>query len=183
MVNSQLPDAIRLAVLDIIDCQCNGDARNCPNASQDALSYARQVFDADDTQSRYSLRALETLIRHLSALPGERSIVFVSPGFLTQELKYELSQITDRALHARVVINTLDSRGLFAPIPGGDASVQSSGGLNVMQKNVLREQIDREELMVSEDVLELGDEWKKDLVQRVAALAGPDQRGTNQPGR
>jgi len=152
-INAQQPDAIQLAVLDIIDCQCNGDARMCSNASVEAMADARQVTEADDTQSRYSLRTLEALIRHLSALPGERSIVFVSPGFLTQELKYELSQITDRALHARVVINTLDSRGLFAPIPGGDASVQSSGGLNGMQKGMLREQIDREELMVSEDVL------------------------------
>jgi VWFA-related protein len=151
-INAQQSDAIQLAVLDIIDCQCNGDARNCPSASEEAVTDARRVSEFEDTQSRYSVRELEALIRHLSALPGERSIVFVSPGFLTDELKFELSQITDRALHARVIINTLDPRGLFASPPGGDASVRNSGQ-NTMQRTILRDRFNREELMVSADVL------------------------------
>lgn len=152
-INLQQPDAIQLAVLDIIDCQCNGDGQRCPNALVEAQGDARQVSEADDTQSRYSLRELEALIRHLSAMPGQRSIVFVSPGFLTDELSYELSQITDRALHARVIVNTLDSRGLYAPLPGGDVNAQNSGGLNMVQKSILRDRMDRQELMSSGSVL------------------------------
>jgi len=55
------------------------------------------------------------------ALPGQRSMVIVSGGFLTDTLRFELSQITDRALRGGVVINAVDARGLYTN-PGSDAS-------------------------------------------------------------
>ena len=48
-------------------------------------------------------------------------MVIVSGGFLTETLRFELSQITDRALRAGVIINAMDARGLWTD-PTLDAS-------------------------------------------------------------
>ena len=57
-------------------------------------------------------------------MPGQRSIVLVSPGFITPDLEYEYTDIIDRAVRSQIVINTLDARGLYVVIPFGDASHQ-----------------------------------------------------------
>jgi len=81
---------------------------------------ANQVLQMDEVNSRATLRQLEALVRHMAAMPGERNIVFVSPGFFSENLQFEKSGIIDRALNAHVVINSLDSRGLLTL--EGDAS-------------------------------------------------------------
>ena len=48
-------------------------------------------------------------------------MVIVSGGFLTETLHFELSQITDRALRAGVILNAMDARGLYTD-PTLDAS-------------------------------------------------------------
>jgi hypothetical protein len=48
-------------------------------------------------------------------------MVIVSGGFLTETLHFELSQITDRALRAGVIINAIDARGLYT-----DSSLDAS---------------------------------------------------------
>lgn len=73
-----------------------------------------------------SLRGLEGLVRRLSAMPGQRSIVWASPGFLAVDQSYQVSSVIDHTLRARVVINALDSRGLWTMIPGGGASQRGS---------------------------------------------------------
>ena len=83
---------------------------------------AFRVLTQDESQSEYSFRELEQLVRRMGTLPGQRDVVFVSPGFLTETQKYTISQIVDRALRDKVIINSLDSKGLFAPVPLGDAS-------------------------------------------------------------
>jgi hypothetical protein len=49
----------------------------------------------------------------LAALPGQRSVVIVSAGFLTETLQYELESIIDRALRSNVIVSVLDARGLY----------------------------------------------------------------------
>ncbi|HVX67415.1 MAG TPA: VWA domain-containing protein, partial [Bryobacteraceae bacterium] len=76
--------------------------------------------------SRLALGGLLNAVRRVSAMPGRRSIVLVSPGFLTPQLNSELTVLFDRAIQSKVVINTLDARGLYVVIPGGDASVHGT---------------------------------------------------------
>jgi len=59
------------------------------------------------------LRGIEAVVRRLTSLPGQRSVVIVSGGFLTDTLRFELSQITDRAVRAGVILNAIDARGLY----------------------------------------------------------------------
>lgn len=81
----------------------------------------------DWSQGRISLDVLRRTVERLSALPGQRTLVLASPGFLTREvalpfggkmvgidLKQEVSAIVDRAVRSDVVISCLDSRGVYA---------------------------------------------------------------------
>ena len=46
-------------------------------------------------------------------MPGQRSIILVSPGYYNPDQMQEQMEITDRALHSGVVISALDARGLY----------------------------------------------------------------------
>jgi hypothetical protein len=53
----------------------------------------------------------------MAALPGERVIVLVSPGFLNPDEISEQSKLMENAVKAKVIINTLDVRGLYTELP------------------------------------------------------------------
>jgi VWFA-related protein len=50
----------------------------------------------------------------LAAAPGTRVLLMVSTGFLSGMLEPELGARIDRAIHAGIVINALDAKGLWA---------------------------------------------------------------------
>jgi VWFA-related protein len=82
----------------------------------------REALDYGDRETLLSLRALKNVVGKLSVMPGSRNLVLVSPGFLlTTDHRTEESDVFDRALRANVTINSIDMRGLFTVIPGGDA--------------------------------------------------------------
>jgi VWFA-related protein len=91
-----------------------------------AQDCSRQVLEKSEMQSRQVLRTLLELVRRMGATPGERNIVFVSSGFFSETLMYELNEVIERALRLNVTVNGLDARGLAVFIPGGDASQQST---------------------------------------------------------
>jgi len=113
---------INLAAWEYVSCACGGDAAHCPDPQAQAELAARVTWLNDENQSRQSLRVLENLMRRIGALPGQRSIVWLSQGFLALTLQPEVDQLIDRALREHVVIGALDARGLWVDIPGGDAS-------------------------------------------------------------
>lgn len=76
-----------------------------------------------ETRATAALRGMESLVRLISTLLGQRSVVFISDGFLSQTLGEALNQLADRALHANIVINALDARALFVGSVVADASV------------------------------------------------------------
>jgi hypothetical protein len=86
---------------------------------------ATQVLNQWETQSEAVLRGLEQVIRRTALLPGQHSVIFLSPGFLLYNLESQIAEIADRALRSSVVISTLDPRGLYVINPGGDATRQT----------------------------------------------------------
>ena len=64
--------------------------------------------------------SLESLMRSSTHLPGRKLVFFISDGFLLDtgprnaDPREKLSEITDTALRAGVVIYTIDARGLFS---------------------------------------------------------------------
>lgn len=107
--------ALNVATQDTLACMFNNDPTQLAAARQMATATAMRVNDAGDTQTVYSFRRLEEVLRRISALPGQRNLVLISPGFIYPGREYDLSQIIDRANRATVFINTLDARGLYTP--------------------------------------------------------------------
>jgi VWFA-related protein len=113
---------LNIATWEYIGCACGGDPNHCADPQGHAQDAARLAWGNDQPQSRQSLRVLLDLVRRLGSLPGQRSVLWLSQGFLTFDLHSDLNELTDRALREHVVINALDSRGLWVNVPGGEAS-------------------------------------------------------------
>lgn len=83
---------------------------------------ARQALTYGDHETASALGALRDVVRKLSAMPGSRNLVLVSPGFLlTRDHQADEYDLLDRAIRANVTVNTIDMRGMFTIIPGGSA--------------------------------------------------------------
>ena len=76
-----------------------------------------------------SLAALKQIISRMAIAPGQRTIMFISPGFNTFSPEYiqEETDILERAIKANVIISSLDARGLFTD-PSYDVSARGGRG-------------------------------------------------------
>ena len=84
---------------------------------RESESEAAAVWTRAEAESQYALQAIEDAARRLAAMPGQRSLVLVSPGFLTETQGPKVDVITDRALQQQVVISAIDAAGLDAQSP------------------------------------------------------------------
>jgi hypothetical protein len=63
-------------------------------------------------QSQWALEAMQLVLRRLAAMPGQRSMVLVSPGFLTVTHHNQVDALVNWALQQNIVINAIDAAGL-----------------------------------------------------------------------
>ena len=115
-----------------------GEATACTGLNgtslQDLVNLIRQIraathraLEYGDRETKFSLGAVMDIIRRLSAMPGTRTIVLVSPGFLlTTDHRSGEYDVLDHAIRANVTVNTIDMRGLYT-MPGADASQKGPG--------------------------------------------------------
>jgi VWFA-related protein len=113
-------EALAVATEDAIHCAFQGDQSQAAEAQRLAQSMAVRAVTTGDTETERALRNLEDAMRSTARMPGQRVMVFVSPGFLSTTLQLEFSEIVDRATRAGIVINTIDARGLYTPDLLGD---------------------------------------------------------------
>lgn len=93
------------------------------------------AFTADETEFNVfntdrKLVAMESVVDLLREIPGKKSVLQFTSG-ITQTGEENRSQVratTDAANRANVSIYTVDSRGLLAEPPGGDAGTASVSG-------------------------------------------------------
>ena len=125
ITNKNDPQAFSVAVQEALAClpQFTDGPRVDPTPLIYSVSSA--MLGAGDHETRIALGVLKDTVRSLSKMPGQRSLVLISPGFITPRMEYDYTEIIDRAVRAQVIINTLDARGLYVNIPGGDISNQS----------------------------------------------------------
>jgi VWFA-related protein len=83
---------------------------------------ARRILEQSQIQSRANLQELEKVVNYVARMPGQRSVVLASPGFLSRSEQFDLDQIIAHALRAQVVISSLDPRGLANLTREGDVS-------------------------------------------------------------
>ena len=117
-------------------------AANCAHmSSKGNISYveqlvrtaANQALLADDQDARDTLGYVRDVVHTLSKLPGQRTLVLVSPGFLTgsgEAMALE-SSILDLAAGAGVTISALDARGLSAGNVGAGQTTAGSVYSNI----------------------------------------------------
>jgi hypothetical protein len=114
--------AIDIATHEALVCHFGNDERYIDQAQAEAESQAARVLNASEAESEYVFRGLDQLLRRVSALPGQRNMVLISPGFFTETERQRTSEVVERALRSQVIVSTLDARGLYVPLPTGDAS-------------------------------------------------------------
>jgi VWFA-related protein len=124
--NNHDPDASRVAAADALNCEYNNDPRFATAAAQLAESTAIRVLNTNAHESQVSLSVLRDVLRRISIMPGQRSILLLSPGFLTPEMEYEYANLVEQSLRAQVMISALNARGLYTIDPLGDISKPSS---------------------------------------------------------
>lgn len=98
---------------------------------------ARTILQRANTDTRNTLRALNSMARAVAPLPGRKLAFFLSDGFLLTRTDTDVSdalrEVTDASVRAGMVFYTLDTRGLAtdhwldsssgAPPPDGGGAV------------------------------------------------------------
>ena len=133
MINGNDPDALAVAENDLLGCpdalavSSSGGPPGQGGADPPALaSLARmdalKELSTGLQDTRNTLLILKGLVRRMSAMPGSRNIVLVSPGFyLITEHRTDEMDVINSAIRSNVVISSLDARGLYALTPGDRA--------------------------------------------------------------
>jgi VWFA-related protein len=120
--NQNDPTALQVATLDALHCMYNDDTRFLATATATAQSTAAQVLAEGEQETRVTLSVLKDTIRHIATMPGMRTVLLLSPGFLAPRLDFDYGEIIDHALRSQVIISALDARGLYVVDPAGDIS-------------------------------------------------------------
>jgi len=103
-------------------CDCARDVAAA--MAQNAASENLQLGDQD---VRQTLGLIREAVREVGAMPGQRLVVLISPGFLTvtPEAIVRKSEVLDLAAKLNVTINAVDARGLYTTTV--EASEQNRG--------------------------------------------------------
>jgi VWFA-related protein len=122
------------ALLSVINeaAECSGGGSNSQEQALQAVRTARvavrQSLAYGDRDTTFSLKAVKEIVRRMQAMPGSRTIVLASPGFLlTVDHRQEEYDVLDYALRMNVAVNTIDMRGLYTP-PGFAAESKPPAG-------------------------------------------------------
>jgi VWFA-related protein len=132
IINKNDSEALEAAVRDYIACQ--NMRASSPTEADAAIAKARpvvaalahQALNSGQSQTKLAFNTLNDVIRKLGVMPGERTIILVSPGFLVTEDRRSEAGVIERALNSKIVVNSLDARGLYTRDPAGDISKKKS---------------------------------------------------------
>src|SRR5208283_4510963 len=111
IMNKHDPMALDTAVQNTLSC-CDCARDIALALTQNAAGESLQIGDQD---VHFALGFIREIVQKMGAMPGQRTLVLVSPGFLTMtaEAVAEKSRILDLAAHLNVTINAVDARGLY----------------------------------------------------------------------
>jgi VWFA-related protein len=112
--NKRNDQALKLAMADYATCAHLQGAT--PGMMESVVrSAAGQSLAIGERDVRSALAALGEIVARMGTLEGQRSLVLISPGFLTLTpgAMAEKSHILDLAAQANITISALDARGLY----------------------------------------------------------------------
>ena len=115
IINQEDQIVLNAAATDAWNC---AGLHNIDEARRFAEMAAQNELPLGDHETRLAMSVIKELVRRMGAMPGQRSIILVSPGFVTlAQHSQEKTDIMDRAIRANVLINSLDARGLYTDMP------------------------------------------------------------------
>jgi VWFA-related protein len=126
-------------------------AGRVPRPQETVTSMAQGVWQNALLNSRNTLRAIEGLVGGMAKLPGERTILLTSAGFLTGNLEADEDLLMAKALHAEVVIDTLDAKGLYTVSPAGDATDDPPVGRTPRRAQIVEAQTEGRQAEAKDD--------------------------------
>jgi VWFA-related protein len=126
IVNKGDLQARGVATEEALECAFGGDTTMRAAAQNMAQAAAQRAVVEGDSETQYAYQHLEDVVRRLANMPGQRVLVLVSPGFIPTTMQSEASEMVDRATRSKIVINTIDARGLYTPDLMGDIADPSS---------------------------------------------------------
>lgn len=137
VLNGNDPEAFNALVENVLVCMPGTPA---DAARQMARSLSIAKLAQGQRESRMGLGIVQDVVGRMGAMPGSRSIVYVSSGFiLDPQLRFDEQHVFDAAIKAKVVVNTLDARGLYSAVPSmamGSASPLLQRFTQRMQKDL-----------------------------------------------
>ena len=83
---------------------------------------ARNIVNQAQAQARVNLHQLQEVVKHISQMRGQRTVILVSPGFISQDEQFQLDRLIDQALRLQVVVSALDPKGLAVLMREADTS-------------------------------------------------------------
>ncbi|MBZ5728822.1 MAG: VWA domain-containing protein [Acidobacteriia bacterium] len=165
--------ALQSAIVETMAC-LNLDPKDPASlqiARPQAQAAAQRAVTAGEHETRVALATIRDVVRRMAAMPGQRTVILASPGFITPDAYTEVTDVLDRAIRASVIINSLDARGLYTDTPD---IAKLSYDANATSNKV---QYDRESSRMQADVLaELASGTGGTFVQNTNDLEGGFQR-------
>jgi VWFA-related protein len=119
--------------LDEANALCPALKGELPDVAKgQVLMKAREIHTETETEARVNVEQIDRVVKYTAQMPGQRTVILVSSGFLTEDAQYQLDRIVDDALRSQVVVSSLDARGLPVLEPEADASRRSMPSASAM---------------------------------------------------
>ena len=131
IVNNRDQQALGAAAREVMQCMNIPEMRT---AMQIAQSKAMAVLQQGEHETRIALLSLREALHRMAAMPGQRTLLLASPGFIrTQDQFQDEGSLIDLAIHSGVIVNALDARGLYTNMPDIASRVISLAAERVKQ--------------------------------------------------
>ena len=126
IVNQNDLQALGNVAQEVMQCQVLPPQGAALAARAIAQAAAQQALTAGDAETHFALASLKDVLRRMASVPGQRTVVLVSPGFITPYALQEVSDVIDHALRSNIIVSTVDARGLYVPSAFRDISRSGS---------------------------------------------------------
>ena len=100
------------AAMQIVACGASSDLQDAERTARLTATRIVEVVGRDYVES---FSAIDEVVRRMSTLPGQRTLILISPGFVVRDPKVSAaeSQMINLAAQSNVTISTLSARGLY----------------------------------------------------------------------
>jgi VWFA-related protein len=92
---------------------------NCAASPDQVIAEAEETWRQVRQISIDTLASIGQVVSHLGKMPGARVLVMASSGFLGQTLEQQKQALIENAIEDGVIINSLDSKGMYSEGPPG----------------------------------------------------------------